>query len=176
MIGIMTLVAVESFLTNDLLWGIFSVFLVTVASLPALTFHDRTAMVPWLLLAVAAIAVLARATELYAEVAGYVAIATLALLIVVELTVFTPVELSQWFAVLFAVMTTMAIEALWMVAQFYSDQWLGTAYMSTQTELQRDIVLVTVVGALVGGAYYVYVTQVEPEGTVKQHADRAKTR
>lgn len=174
--GLVVLGGVESVLTNDLLWGVFSLFIVVVASLPAIAFHDRTAMVPWLVLGAAAIAVLARATGFYAEVAGYVAIATLALIAVVELTVFTPVELSRWFAVLFAVMTTMAIDALWMVAQFYSDQWLGTDYLTTQTELQQDIVLVTVVGALVGGAYYVFVTRLEPVGTVNQHADRAETR
>lgn len=174
--SLIVLGAVESFLTNDPLWGIFSLFLVVAASLPVLTLHDRTAMVPWLLLAVGAIAVLARATGFYVEVAGYVAIATLALVIVVELTVFTQVELSRWFAVLFAVMTTMAIEALWMVAQFYSDHWLGTEYLSTQTELQQDILLVTVVGTIVGVVFYWYFTRVEPVGAVKHLSDRTGAR
>ena len=111
MIGVIALGAAESFLTDAILWGLFSLLLASVASLPALTTGDWTAMIPWLILFVAAVAVIARAVELYSEIAGFLAIATLALTIVVELEAFTSVELSRWVAVLFAVLTTLAIQS-----------------------------------------------------------------
>lgn len=148
--------AVESFLTDAPLWGSFVLVVVAVASLPAVTFRDWSAIVPWPLMTATAIAVVTRAVELYPETAGYLAIAMLALVIVVELDVFTPVELSRRFAVGFAVLTTLALEALWVIAQFSSDVWFGTRFLSSQTELQEDIVLVTVVGLAVGVLFYGY--------------------
>lgn len=73
-------------------------------------------MVPWPLLSVAALAVVLRAVGIYPDIAGYVAITSIALLLVVELDVYTEVELSRRFAIVFAVMTTMALQALWIIA------------------------------------------------------------
>ncbi len=171
-----TLWAVESILTGDLLWGGFSLLLAAVASLPALTTRDWLAMVPWPLPFSAAVAVIARATELSTETAGYLGVATLALLVVVELDVFTSVELGRRFAVAFGVLTTMAVEALWIVAQFYSDRWLGTDFLTTQTELQEDIVIVTVVGFALGALFFWYFERVESAGAVERSSDGVESR
>jgi hypothetical protein len=170
-VGVMVIGAVESFLTNAVLWGGFSLLLVAVASLPALTTGDWMAMVPWPLLFGAAVAVIVRAIELFSETAGYLAIATFALLMVVELDVFTPVELGRRFAVVFGVLTTMAIETLWIIVQFYSDQWLGTEFLSTQTELQEDIVIVTVVGFVLGGFFFWFFDRFDPAGIREQSSN-----
>jgi hypothetical protein len=171
-----TLVAARSLLTGALLWGGFSLLLAAVASLPALTTRDWRAMVPWPLLVSAAVALLAITVELYSETAGYLAIATLALLVVVELDVFTTVKLGRRFAVAFGVLTTMAIEALWIVAQFYSDRWFGTEFLHTQAELQEDIVIVTVVGFAFGALFFWYFDRVEPVGSAAHSSDSARTR
>ena len=176
MIGVITIGAAESFLTNDHLWGGFSLFVATVASLPALKTHDLMAIVPWPLLSVTAIAVIVRTAEFYPEAAGYLAITTLAFIAAVELDMFTPVRLSRGFAVGFGVLMTMALEALWIIAQFYSDKWLGTAFLTTQTELQEDIVIVTVVGFAVGGLFYGYFAMVQPANTVNQSSNRTGTK
>lgn len=173
--GLVAVVAIEGTLTNSFLWSGFSLLLAAVASVPALMTRDWTAMVPWPLLSVATVAVIVRAADVYPETAGYLAIAALALVIVVELDVFTPVELGRRFAVGFGVLTTMAIEALWIIAQFYSDQWLGTAFLSSQTELQEDIVIVTAVGFAVGGLFYWYFTRFDPAGTMDRSSDRVRT-
>lgn len=154
LIGSIALGAAGSLLSGAVLWGLFSLVLLAVAVLPALTERDWTATVPWPLLLVAAVAVIVRAAGRYAEAAGYLGVVALALVIVVELEAFTPVELSRWFAVSFAVMTALALQSLWIIAQFYSDRWLGTGFLSTQTELQEDIVLVTAVAVAVGGLLY----------------------
>ncbi|MFC6940521.1 hypothetical protein ACFQE8_11195 [Salinirubellus sp. GCM10025818] len=173
LIGIIALGAAGSLLTGAVLWGLFSLVVLAVAVLPALTERDWTATAPWPLLLVAAVAVIARAAGRYAEAAGYLGIVALALVIVVELEAFTPVELSRWFAVAFAVMTALALQSLWIIAQFYSDLWLGTGFLSTQTELQEDIVLVTAVAVAVGGLFYLFFARFERTGTLS--SDRTRT-
>jgi hypothetical protein len=165
LIGLTALGAIESVLTGSLLWGLFSSVVVVVAALPALTTRDWTAMVSWVLLSVAAGAVGARAVGLYSNVAGYVAIVTLALVVVAELDAFTAVEFSRWFAVSFGAMMALALQSLWIIAQFYSDVLLGTDFLSTQTELQEDIVIVTVVALVEGGAFYWLFTRFRAAGT-----------
>lgn len=156
---------IESLLTEGALWGLFWLLLVGLLAAPALVTRDRTAMVPWPLPAIAAVALVAREANQYPESAGYLAVVAMALVVVVELDVFTPVEFSRRFAVVFAVLTTMAVEALWIIAQYYSDVWLDTEFLSTQRELQEDIVIVSAVGLVVGGLFYWYLATVDPEHT-----------
>nr|WP_233341113.1 hypothetical protein [Haloprofundus sp. MHR1] len=173
--GAVAMTGLTSVLTHEILWGVFSGFVAVVISLPALLTRDWTAIVSWSLLAVAAVAVLARAFDFYSNTAGYLAIAALALIIVVELDVFTSVELSRRFAIVFAVLMTMALQAVWIIAQFYSDQWLNTNFLSTQTELQNDIVTVTIVGFVLGGLFQWYFARFEPIGSVGESSKQGET-
>nr|WP_277410181.1 hypothetical protein [Natrinema longum] len=171
--GIVVLGAIESVLTGVLLWGGFELVIVATVSVPALITGDWTAMVSWPLLAVAAFSVVASVAEFPSETVVYLAVATLALIVVVELETFASVELSRRFAVGFAMLTTMALQALWTVAQFYSDRWLGTAYLHSQTELQWDFVSVTVVGLVLGVLFQWYAGRFEPAGAVARAANGA---
>ena len=171
--GIVALSAIGSALTAAILWCGLALLVVVVASMPALATRDWTAMLPWPVLSVAAVAVIARAIGLGPEAAGYLIVATLALMVVVELEVFTSVELTRRFAVAFAVMTTMALQALWTVAQFFSDRWFGTAFLRSQTELQQDIVIVTIIGFVLGALFEWYLVRFEPARTVTRATNSA---
>ena len=165
LIGIVGCTVVESVLTDAVLWGGFGLFLVTVSAIPAMATREWDVMVPWPLLLVATLAMAVRGLGLYPELTGYVALAALALIVVVELDAFTAVEMSRRFAVGFAILTTMALQGWWVVAQFLSDRWLGTNFLHTQTELQWDIVAVTGVALLVGGTFLWYFGRVEHVGS-----------
>ncbi|WP_222914482.1 hypothetical protein [Natrinema sp. SYSU A 869] len=169
--GIVALGAIESILTGVLLWGGFELVIVAMVSVPALITSDWTAMVPWPLLAVATLSVVAGVAGFPSETVVYLAVVTLALIVVVELETFASVELSRRFAVAFAVLTTMALQALWTITQFYSDQWFGTEYLRSQTELQWDFVIVTVVGLVLGGLFQWYADRFEPAGAVARAAN-----
>lgn len=162
LVGVVAAGAAWSFLAGTLLWGLFALATAGVLALPALATRRPTAMVPWPLPALAAVAAAARAAGAYVGVAGYVAVATLALVAVVELDAFTGVELSRRFAVAFAVMTAMAVQALWTVAQFYSDVWLGTDFVPSLAELQWDFVAVTVAAVALAALFEAYVRVVRP--------------
>jgi hypothetical protein len=173
--GAVALGGVENLVADATLWGVFLLVVAAALAVPALATREWTAMVSWPLPVVAVAAVVARETGFQSELAGHLALATLALVLVVELDVFTSVELSRRFAVVFGVLTTMALQAVWVVAQFYSDRWLGSEFLSTQTELQRDIVAVTAVGAVLGALCEVYFARYGPVGAVGESTDRRET-
>lgn len=145
---IVALTAIQQLLTGAYLWSGLATLVVVALALPAVATGSPTAMVPWPLPSVAAVAVVLRAVEFSPDVSGYLAISSIALILVVELHAYTAVSLSRRFAVVFATMTTLSLQALWIVAQYYSDRWLETGFLTSQVELQWDIVYVTVVSVL----------------------------
>ncbi|WP_372480915.1 hypothetical protein ACAH01_16100 (plasmid) [Halomicrobium sp. HM KBTZ05] len=151
-------VAGRSALVGQLLWSALALVVAGAVAAPAVVTRSTTTIVPWPLVFLATVAVTVRSFGYALEVAGYVAVATFALVVVVELDVFSEVDMSRRFAVGFAVLVTLATEALWTVAQFYSDRWFDTAFLQSQTELQWDFVAVTTV-ALVMGLFFAWYFQ-----------------
>lgn len=68
----------------------------------------------------------------------------------------------------------MALEALWIIAQFCSDVLLETDFLRSQIELQRDVV-VTAVSFLMGGVFYWYLVRFGSVGTTVQTSSREET-
>lgn len=165
LLSVVAVVAVWFLFTGSILWGLFAGVIVVVTALPAIWARNWRAMVPWPLVCLLAVAILLRARGPYPELAGYLAVAGLALVTVVEIDASTSVDMSRQFAVFFAVLTTMAIQSWWAIAQYYSDRWFDTQFLRTQTELQFDLVLVTVVGLVVGGLFQWYFERFEHVGS-----------
>lgn len=174
--GTMIVAAAVALYRGAWLWTLFALVFALVAALPALRMGDPEAMVPWPLLAVGAIAVAARALEVAPDTASYLSIATLAIVFVIQLVAFTPVDFSHRFAVAFAVMTTLAIEAVWIVIQYYADVWLETDFIRSQSSLQQDILLVSVVGVVAGIAFEWFFVRFEPAGTLHRTTREATAR
>lgn len=171
LISVVALGAAASTFTGPLLWSGFALSIAVAASLPALVRRDWTVTLPWPLLAAAALATLARVAGVYREGAAYLAIVVLALIVVIELDVFTPVTFSRRFAVVFSVMVTMALQGVWIIAQALSDRWLGSTLLSTQAELQWDIVLVTVLSVIVGVLYHWYAIRFDATGSLRNRGE-----
>jgi len=149
-----------------ILWAGLTLAVLALAVLPPAVTRSWTVMVPWPVVGLAAVAVVLR--SVYPELAGYLAVATLALLAVIELDAFTPVEMSRRFAVGFAALSTLAVQGWWTVAQYYSDRWLGTAFLRSQRELQWDIVLVTGVSAVLAAGFQWYFARTGHVGSYKR--------
>lgn len=148
--SVLVAAAVWSVLAGAYLWAGFVAVVVAAVFLPSAIRGDWTVTVPWPHLLVVAAAAVARTLGIYAELAGYVSIATLAVLTVVELSSFTPVEMTRRFAVVFGVLTALALQAWLTIGRFYSDRWIGTDYLTSQTELQWDFVVVSLVALGLG--------------------------
>ncbi|WP_123534016.1 hypothetical protein [Halosimplex salinum] len=128
-VGVLWLVIGESLLTDDYLWAAFAAMIGIVVALPAFVRRSPRAMPPWEIVLLAGLPVVGRAVarfQVTSDVATYLSIAAFALLVAVNLHLFTDVEMSVGFAVLFVVVTTLAAAGLWALARWGSDLYLGT--------------------------------------------------
>ncbi|WP_266077994.1 hypothetical protein [Haladaptatus caseinilyticus] len=158
-------VAVASLLRADFLWAIFTGFVFTLAVIPPLAYRNAEAMLPWEVLLLAALPVLGRALATLAlttRVATYLSVAALALIVAVELHVFTPVRMTHWFAILFVVIATIATAGVLAVIEWLSDVYLGTTFIRSEQLLMWDFVYATVVGIVAGIVFELYFRRVAP--------------
>jgi len=170
LLGAVALSAVHSLLTRQLLWSGFEALFVALAALPAAVSGDWRVLVPWPLLLVGAVAIVGQSLGLHQELTGYTAVAAFALLAVGELEAFTAVEMTSRFAVAFAALTTMAVQGVWTVGRYASDQWLGSDYVQSQAQIQWDFVYVTLVAVLVAAAFELYFRGTDTDGSPEEPA------
>jgi len=171
-VGVLSLVSGAAVWNGRPLWAGFTLTLVALAVLPPIAFRRVDAMVPWEVLALASAPVLGRllvagqtvgGVTLTGRVTTYVAVAAAALILAVEIDVFTPVRMNVSFAVLFVVVATVAAAGLWAEARWLSDVFLGTNLLldgrlehEIETALMWDFVAATVVGVVAGGLFEYY--------------------
>ncbi|WP_135536750.1 hypothetical protein [Halostella pelagica] len=157
---------VESFVTGEPLWGGFAAVVAAVALIPAVVRRSATTMPPPELVGLAALPAVVRSYGLYTQIAGYVAVAALALLIAVELDVFTEIEMTARFAVAFVVITTLAVAGGWTVARYFSDLYLGTNFFADIPDMMWDLVTAATVGVVAGVVFELYFRRFSPAATV----------
>lgn len=132
LIALVALIGVESVLDADWVWVVFVAIVVGLAVIPPLSFGDVRVMLPWEVLVLVALPLLGRGllgSGIAADAATYLSVAALALVVAVELDVFTAVKMTTWFAVFFVVVTTVAAVGVWAVVQWLSDVYLGTTFI-----------------------------------------------
>ncbi|QIO23214.1 hypothetical protein [Haloarcula sp. JP-L23] len=167
-IAILVTVVAGSVLENQLLWAAFAAAVAALALLPPVLLWNRDAMLPWEILFLAALPVVGRlfaTVRVTGNLATYLSVAAIALIVAVELHVFTPVKMTPRFAVVFVAVTTMAAAGVWAVVRWVADKTLGTTFIldPTMTEhaieraLMWEFVASTIagIGAGVVFAYYV---------------------
>lgn len=154
LVAMLLLAAVWSLLEGSALWAGFALVAAGVAIVPAVVVRDPAASVPPELLVLVVVPVVGRSYGPFTQVATYLAVAALALLVVVEIDAFSSAEMTPRFAVVFVVMTTMAVAAVWAIAQWLSDAYLATAFLGDKTDLMWDLVVATAAG---GGAGLLFV-------------------
>ena len=153
------LLGVDHAVAGRPLWMGFAVAVVALAVVPPLVVRDTAAMLPWEVLALAALP-LAGGVVLPAAarpLASHLAVAALALVLAVELHLFTAVRLSDRFAVAFVVVATLATAGVWAVAAWLSDLTLGTALVPSLRGLMGDFAAATAAGAASGVAFTLYI-------------------
>ena len=131
LVAVLVGVFVESLLDFDRLWIAFVAATAAVVLLPPLAHRGWQVMLPWELLVLGLLPILVRGTvggEL-GTFSFYLSIAALALIVSVELHMFTALRMTHWFAITFVIMTTMAAEAAWTVLRWNADQYLGTEFL-----------------------------------------------
>jgi hypothetical protein len=166
LVAVLGLVLLESVLDFDRLWILFVAVTGLIVLVPPLAHREWRVMLPWEVLVLALAPILIRGIfggEL-GTFASYLSIAGLALVITVELHVFTPVRMTHWFAIAFVVATTLASAAAWAIARWSADQLLGTTFLSEPTTSQAaaneslmvEFLWVTLAGLVAGVLFDAY--------------------
>jgi hypothetical protein len=169
---VLCLIGLGAALDGSPLWAGFTLTLVVLAVVPAVAFRKPDAMLPWEVLALASIPSLGRllvagqtvgGVTLTGRITTYVAVAAAALILAVELDVFTPVRMSDSFAVVFVAIATVAAAGLWAEVRWLSDILFGTAFLLDgrpehviEEALMWDFVAATVAGAVAGVLFEFY--------------------
>lgn len=170
LVGFLLAVAGSQLVMGEVLWSLFILAVATLAVVPAAAYRTPYRMLPWEVLAIASLPAVGRAlvagqtigqVTLTGRMTTYLAVAAVALIIAVEVDVFTPVRMNYSFAVLFVVITTMAAAGVWAVAQWLSDIYLGTGFFdgpekAVETALMWDFVAATVAGLAAGVIFEFY--------------------
>ncbi|WP_396612182.1 hypothetical protein ACH9L7_02535 [Haloferax sp. S1W] len=172
-VGFLVAVAIGSVVTGgDLVWGGFAAVVAALVVVPAISFREPSAMLPWEVVALASLPLVARVLIRGQTIGGfaftgrlstYLAVAAVALIVAVELDVFTPVRMNRSFAVFFVVIATMAAAGIWAVVQWLSDLYLGTQLLLNsrpkhiiEETLMWDFVAATVSGLFAGLLFEYY--------------------
>lgn len=186
LVAVLVLSAAGGLLKGDYVWVLLTAGVAALVVLPVARFRDPQAMLPWEVVALAAAPVLSRVlvagVELFGitltgRVSTYFAVAAVALIVAVELDLFTPVRMSYSFAVFFVVITTMAAAGVWAVARWVSDLVFATAFYPPATAaepalhaaheaLMLDFVAATAIG-LGGGLLFEWYFRRRADTTVR---------
>lgn len=145
---------------------LFSAVAMTVVAIPALKFRDPTLMPPWYFVALICLPVIWEAfapRPLVTAVVPSLALATLGLLMAVELHRFTSLRLVPWFAVSLTVLFTLAMAGLLNIVRWSADVLFGTALLldgrsqdAINAAMMVEFIYVTVAGLLAGAIFYYY--------------------
>jgi hypothetical protein len=152
-------VAGEEIVAGQPLWAAFAIVVALLVMLPSIAYRNPVVMVPWEVVALAALPVVGRAVaswQLTSALATYLSVAAIALIVAVELHAFTPVRMTIGFAVLFVVVTTMATAGIWAVVRWGSDAWLRTGFIEGPTDLMWEFVYSTAAGIVAGVVFEFY--------------------
>lgn len=158
LVGILAVGLIETALDGDLQWLVFVATVGVIVVVPAVAYRDWRVMLPAELLVLALLPILVRGLfgGQVGTFAAYLSLAGLALIVTVELHMFTELKVTQWFAVSFVVLTTMASVAAWTVVRWQFDRHLGTAYLTTNEALMREWLSVMLAGLAAGVLFDAY--------------------
>ena len=158
LVAVLAGVFVESVVELDYRWILFVAVVGVVVCLPPIAFREWRVMLPWELLVVALLPILVRGLVggTVGTGATYVALAAFALLVVVELHMFTSLTVTHWFAVVLVVLTTLAVVGAWTIFRWAADLYLGTSFLVDNQTLMIEWLSVTLAGLVAGVAFDSY--------------------
>lgn len=168
-----------SVLGGELVWAAFTGALAVLALFPPIAYRNADAMLPWEILLLAALPVVGRlfaTVPVTGNLATYLAVAAVALIVAVELQLFTPVKMTPRFAVVFVGVATMATAGVWAVVRWAADLTLGTTLIldpalsdhAIEEAVMWEFVASTVAGVGAGFLFAVYVGRQVGKGRVPE--------
>lgn len=160
-------IAIATSVWRDLLWwAAFATAVGVLTLLPPAALRNWEVMLPWEVTALAALPVLGRSfatVPITGQIATYLSVAAIALVVVVELHLFTAVRMTDGFAVAFVAVATMAMAGFWAVFRWASDVLLGTTLLLTEgipeAEIEHALMIefvASTIAGVVGGLVFAF--------------------
>jgi len=150
-------VVIESVVGGDIQWSIFVAGTLALCLLVPAAFRDPSVMLPWEVIALASLPVVGRAFATFdpaSELLVYISVAALALVVAVELNLFTTVQMTVGFAITFVVFATLATAGVWALVRWALDLTLGTNTLlvpgETDEAIHDELMIEFVYSALAG--------------------------
>jgi dolichyl-phosphate-mannose--protein O-mannosyl transferase len=159
LLGLGFLAGVGGGLVTGPLWSVFAVVIVLLGLIPPVAYRSRYVMLPWEVLAMAAlplIGIALGAQRLSSQFVSYLAIAAVGLVIVVELDSFTSIRMSPGFAIVLVVAATMAASALWAMLEWYAAIFFDQSFTLTNDELMIEFIYAALAGVIGGVLFRTY--------------------
>lgn len=168
LLGLMALVGLANLIALNELWALFAFITVFIAIIPTIIKRDLSAVIPWEILLIVALPHLTQLFDVYSDIASYIALVGLALIVTIEIERFTDIEMTSRFAVIFIVLTTMAMSGIWAIAQYFSDVLVGTSFVIGIGELMWDMIIATAAGIIGGIGFEIYFREYTPGNSVSK--------
>ncbi|ELZ01358.1 hypothetical protein [Natrialba asiatica] len=152
-------IGLSELLLGEVLWTTFAATLLVLALLPSIAFRSPLVMLPWEVLLLAALPILGMALDaagLTGHFASYLSVAAIALVLAVELQMFTTVRMTPGFAVIFVVVSTLSAAALWALLRWSIGGLLDTPFTGTHDEIMWEFVYSAVAGLGSGIVFEIY--------------------
>jgi hypothetical protein len=159
LIGLTAVTGATHVRAGDLIWSGVAIGILVFALLPAIVYRDLSVMVPWEVMVLAGLPLLADALgfSFFSNTFfSYVAISSVALIIAVELQAFTAVKMPDWSAIFFVFISTMAVAGTWALVQWGSDLYLGTMFIPDHDLLMVEFVIAALSGLVSGVVFNLY--------------------
>lgn len=169
LVAVVAVVFVESVFDRDLAWIVFVAGTALIVLIPPVAARSWWAMLPWELLALALAPILTRGLVggEVGTVGVSLSVAGFALIVAVELRVFSSLRLTRWFAVVFVVCATLASAGAWAIVRWTLDRWIGTTLLAdpagsadaANDALMIEFLWVTLAGLGAGLLFEVYLSR-----------------
>lgn len=166
-VAFLGLVVIESLLDVDIQWVTFVLSILLLCIVPPTIFRDPEIMLPWEVIGLAALPTFIGAiisAEVVTDFALYISIAALALIVAVELDLFTEVQMTIGFAIGFVALATLAAAGVGAVFRWQLDVLLGTETLldsemtndEVHEEMMVEFIYSAVAGLVAGLVFQIY--------------------
>ncbi|WP_433634093.1 hypothetical protein [Halomicrococcus sp. NG-SE-24] len=164
LVAVLLLAAAVSVISGEPIWAVFVAGGLVIILLPAGVRRNRSVMPPWEIVVFTALPITSQffaLPDMLADLTTFLAILAIGVLVVVELHVFSPVEMTPRFAVAFVIFVTMATAGVWAILQYASDVYFNTTLIQNKTTLMWDLVFATAISFVASPIFAIYFRWIE---------------
>jgi hypothetical protein len=154
---------------GDVLWTVYGITVMTLYVLPMMSKRSSFAALPWDIMVILVVPAAVHAAvgsawldgdpmwmDAIASLSFSLSMATIGMLLSVEIQMYTDVRMNSAFAVFFIVMFTLAVSGFWQVGIFLGDELYGTDNQGSNYDVMLSLSWSLVGGVLMAFVYYAY--------------------